>query len=151
MTIRLSTLLLVLSLAGGCALYQPENRVLMNALDKSIAPKSPTTRAALLPLTLPASLLCLSVDGLIVQNAIAMGYAGRDTGEYIWPHLSDRYLDRMAMAPLQAIATPIFFAGDWLWRWMLPFTKNIDTPEESDESDQNTTPSSETVPATPAP
>lgn len=103
-------------LASACAVAEPTNRRTLNAMDAHLAPGSTGARWAALPLTLPAGVLGLAADAIVVHPCCVLDDAWGDTVEYLWRPREESRFRRAAMVPLRAVATPLVFLGDWLTR-----------------------------------
>ena len=113
----LAPLLLLLALLSACSMKEKENRLTLNALDASFAPSSEGARWALAPVALPAGLVALAVDAVVVHPATVVDDAWGDTVEWLWtPKPDESRFRRAVLLPLSALATPLVWVGDWLGR-----------------------------------
>lgn len=105
-----------LLVATSCAIANPDNRRTLNALDANLAPASATARWLALPVTLPAGVLGVAADAVIVHPCCVFDDAWGDTVEWLWEPREESRFRLAVMTPLRAVATPIIFLGDWLAR-----------------------------------
>lgn len=124
--------LLVVAMActAGCTMFDRDNRRTLNLLDANVAPSSTAGRVALLPVAIPVGCVALVADAVVVHPVTAIDDAWGDTVEALWSSRNESPLREVVFTPLAAVATPVVFAGDWLWRCLWP----ID-PREPDEPD----------------
>ena len=119
-----------MSLLAGCAVFQPENRRLTNQLDAHLAPESSTLSWALVPVTLPAGVLSICADAVVVHPAASIDDAWLDTRDLLWRPRDESAFRKAVMAPVAALLTPIVFGGDWLGRSLFNIAPYRDQPEE---------------------
>lgn len=103
-------------LASACAITEPANRRTLNAMDAHLAPASTAARWAALPLTLPAGILGLAADAVVVHPCTVIDDAWGDTVDYLWRPRDESRFRKAVMVPLRAVATPFVFTADWLTR-----------------------------------
>jgi hypothetical protein len=114
---RLAWLLLACALLAGCAVSEKENRRTLNAMDRNLTPASTAGRWAVAPVALPAALVGLAADALIVHPSTVFDDAWRDTVKWLWtPDPSESRFRRAVLLPLIVLATPFVYVGDWLRR-----------------------------------
>ena len=116
------------ALLAGCAIVRPENRRTLNALDAHVIPDLAATRWVAAPVALPAALVAVAADVVIVHPCCVFDDAWGDTREWLWTPRNESRFRRAVMTPLCAFATPFTFLGDWLWRAMW----DIEPREERD-------------------
>jgi hypothetical protein len=108
-------MLLLASLAPGCAVMSSTNRRTLNAMDENWSPETTTGRWACAPLAFPAALVGLLVDALFVNPALAVDDAWNDTVDWLWtPDPDESRFRRAVILPLAALATPFVYVGDWI-------------------------------------
>jgi hypothetical protein len=110
--------------ASGCAIAERDNRRTLNALDEHATPASEPARWALAPLALPVSLVAAAGDMLIVHPVCSVDDAWADTVDVLWTSHGETRFRRVVMIPLAALTTPPFFAGNLLFRSLLPVDPN---------------------------
>lgn len=101
---------------ASCAVMERENRRTLNSLDEHWSPSSEAGRWAAAPVALPAALVGLVVDGLIVNPAVVVDDAWADTVDWLWTPKGESRFRRAVMLPLAALATPFVYVGDWIRR-----------------------------------
>jgi len=107
-------------LFAGCTTMRDDSRRTVDWLDGNLTPESPVARGALLPLAIPVGFLGLVTDTVVVNPACAVDDAWGDTVELLWTSREESPLRRALITPLAAVATPFVFAGEWLWRSIVP-------------------------------
>ncbi len=100
----------------GCAVFLPENRRTLNALDEHIAPTSTAGRWAAAPVTFPAGVVAFVLDVVVVHPATVIDDAWGDTVELLWEPRAETRFRRAVLLPLVTLATPLVFVGDFLGR-----------------------------------
>jgi len=104
----------------GCTVFSSQQRHTLDWLDRNLTPGSSGVREALLPVAIPVGVIGLASDALVVNPAMAIDDAWRDTVELLWSAQDETSMRRALFAPLAAVATPVVFASDWLWRSLWP-------------------------------
>jgi len=105
----------IASLAG-CAIANPDNRLLLNAMDANLTPSSTAGKWALAPLALPAGLAAGVLDAAVVRPVTQLDDAWGDTVDVLWDIGDETTFRQAVLTPLAAIATPLVFAGSWVTR-----------------------------------
>jgi len=114
---RRAALLAVPLLLAACAMSERDNRRTLNALDAALAPGSAGARWALAPVGLPAGLVALAADAVLVHPACVVDVAWGDTRAWLWtPDPDESRFRRAVLLPLVTLATPPVLVGDWLGR-----------------------------------
>ena len=115
----LAALALAAALLGGCAWTNRENRPVWNAFEEHLVPEGDTAFVAALPLTVPAGLVSILLDTVVVHPAQVIDDAAGDASD-VWngwrPGLEDSYYTQMASIPFRAVGTPIVFVLFFLAR-----------------------------------
>jgi hypothetical protein len=113
-------LLVALVLLAGCTTMRDDSRRTLGWLDASLTPGSPGARGALLPVAIPIGFTGLVCDTVVVNPVCAVDDAWGDTVDVLWTSSGESGLRRALFVPLAALGTPFVFAGDWLWRSIVP-------------------------------
>ena len=112
--------LLCAFMLNGCAVMKKDNRVLLNAMDKSLAgsfvTESTTSEIIYSPIIAPAAICAGVIDAAVITPARAIGPAIDDTGEYLWENQSGSDIRKALLFLPKTIATPIVFIGSWTVR-----------------------------------
>lgn len=125
-----AALALALTLLCSCAVTVEENRRALNALDaSSLAPSSTSGRWALSPIALPAGIVTLVVDAVLVHPTTVWDDAWGDTIELLWTPRDESRFRRALMLPLVTLATPLVYIGDGLGRAIFAIPPRDDTDE----------------------
>jgi hypothetical protein len=111
---------------GGCAVFESENRRMLNALDRHVAPPNAAARWALSPLAMPLSLLAVTGDAVIVHPVCSIDDAWADTVDFLWTSHGESRFRRAMLTPLATLATPFAFVGDLGARILFPIDPNED-------------------------
>lgn len=112
--------LLACSTLAGCAVTRPENRVLLNSLDKAVQgsaiTRSTTARVLAAPIALPVGVTAGVLDAAVVTPARAAVPAAKDTSVYLWENPQGSDLRQMMLLVPKIVATPVLFVTDWTCR-----------------------------------
>lgn len=125
--------LLALALCG-CTTVRDDSRRTLDWLDASLVPESNAARIALLPLAVPVGFGGLVFDTVVVNPVYAVDDAWGDTVELLWTSREESALRRALFTPLAALGTPFVFAGDWLWRCVVPTGPRPDDRKDKEVS-----------------
>ena len=119
---RALALLALLPSLAACAVFERDNRVVLNSLDEHVAPSSDVGRWLLAPVALPVGAAAVTVDAVVVRPVTQLDDAWGDTVELLWEPGDQTPFRRVIVAPVMAVATPFVFAADWLARalFMVP-------------------------------
>ncbi|MFO0984445.1 MAG: hypothetical protein U1E76_22415 [Planctomycetota bacterium] len=97
-----------------CAVFERDNRRLLNGIDDCVSPESTATRIALAPVAVPVGTVALATDMFLVHPACMIPRAADDVYDLYWqPREMDAFRKALLFVPL-VVLTPITFAGDWL-------------------------------------
>jgi hypothetical protein len=113
---RIAVVATLLLFCTGCAVFNEDNRLTLNALDEHLAPDSSAARWALAPMGFPLGIVAGVVDLVIVHPATVFDDAWGDTVQLLWTPRDESRFRRAVMLPLVTIATPFVYVGDWLLR-----------------------------------
>jgi len=108
----------LLILCAGCAVFDRHNTPTLNWVEKHLVPDDPTARLLTYPLTIPAGLVAVTADALVVHPASVVDDAWRDTDEVLWHnfHWNEHYATACTTLAPRAVLTPPVVAGDFLAR-----------------------------------
>jgi hypothetical protein len=113
-------LLVCCAMAGGCAIADRNNRLVLNSLDNamqdSAITNSTAARIAAAPLAIPVGTVAGVLDMAVVTPARAAGPAWKDTSEYLWEDPQGSDMRQMMLFVPKVVATPLVFTGDWAFR-----------------------------------
>ena len=123
---RRAPLCAVALFAAACTTMRDDSRRTLGWLDASLAPAAPAARGALLPLVIPVGFAGLCCDTFVVNPACAIDDAWGDTVDLLWTSHEESPLRRALVTPLAALATPLVFAGGWLWRSVVPTAPRVE-------------------------
>ena len=106
-----------LSVLSSCAWTRRENRPVWNAFEANLVPDATVPFAAALPLTLPLGLGAILVDTFVAHPLQVVDDAADDTAD-LWRGLDfeHHYYTQSGLAPLRAVATPVWFLVSFLGR-----------------------------------
>jgi hypothetical protein len=107
-------------LLTGCAFLNRDNTPLLNLVEEELWPESTGARVAVFPVVFPLGFAAVLTDAVVVHPVSVVGDAIEDTGDALWDDWDweNRYMTECAVLPWRAVATPIFFGGDFLGRAM---------------------------------
>ena len=115
-----------LVLLAGCTTVRDDSRRTLDWLDGSFTPGSAGARGALLPVAIPVGFTGLVCDTVVVNPVCAVDDAWGDTVELLWTSKDESPLRRALFVPVATVSTPFVFAGDWLWRSIVPTAPRAD-------------------------
>jgi hypothetical protein len=104
---------------SGCAFMNRNNTPLLNLTENYLVPRTRPARVISYPVTIPVSLVAVSADILLVHPVRVIEDAALDTKD-IWDipasEWEQQYITSSVSFLPRAVATPLFFTGDWLAR-----------------------------------
>jgi hypothetical protein len=108
---------LLLVTLSGCAWSNPANRPLWSSFEKHLVPEQDAAFYASLPLTVPAGLVAVLLDALLVHPVQVTDDAAGDAAD-LWRelHWREEYYTELGFLPLRALGTPVVFVGSWFGR-----------------------------------
>ena len=120
----LLVLLAVMSAGSGCAILHEDNRRLLNMLDVAAADTVTTDttvgKVIFAPLYIPVGIVAGVADAVLVNPAVAAPAAGRETYDLVWQEPSESNVESVLMFVPKVVASPIVFAGYWLFLTLFP-------------------------------
>ena len=118
---RSAMLLMILAFfCSGCAIVDKRNRRTLNLLDSHVRIESTGGRVAAAPVFIPVGLAAALTDMLIVHPIVSVPPAIKDTRECIWENPEGSEFRQMMLFIPKVAFTPVFFAGDLVFRVLLP-------------------------------
>lgn len=115
------TLAFFCTVSPSCAVFFEENRRLTNLMDENFTPESETAQTALVPVAVPAGLLAILSDMIIVHPVSQVPEAVSDTYEFFWENPEGGPVRQAFLFIPKVVLTPVFFAGDWILRSLFGF------------------------------
>lgn len=111
---------LACALSTGCAFMDRDNRRVLNYLDAqakdSWIAKTTAGRIVAAPVALPVGGVAFVLDVAVVQPAMAVPPAAKDTYDFLWkPRGMTPFRKAILFVPV-VVATPIVFVSDWAFR-----------------------------------
>lgn len=128
----------IVLVSGGCTTLLDENRRTLDLCDAHLAPDSATARCLLSPIALPTGLVAGIVDTVAVNPVCAIDDAWDDTHDLLWVSREESTLRRVLFTPFAALATPVVFGTDWVFRSIVPVktrSRSAPLPDVPDEPD----------------
>ena len=116
--------------AAGCTTSRDDSRRTLDLLDANLTPGSPVARGLLLPVAIPVGFAGLVCDTVVVNPVCAIDDAWLDTTDLLWTSRDESTLRRTLFTPLAALATPLVFGLDWLWRSLVPLAPRRERSDE---------------------
>ena len=109
--------LAVVLLAGGCAVFNPQNTPVLNTVEAAV-PSAGLGRVIGFPLLLPFGVAALSLDMVIVHPVSVADDAWRDALDALWRELDwdTEYVSSVTWIPMRTCFTPAVWAGSLLFR-----------------------------------
>lgn len=114
----------------GCTTIRDDSRRTLDLLDANLTPGSPVGRGLLLPVAIPVGFAGLLCDTVVVNPACAIDDAWLDTTDLLWSSRDESMLRRTLFTPVAALATPLVFGLDWLWRSLVPLAPRAELGDE---------------------
>lgn len=123
--------LLVLALLSSCAWTRRENRPVWNSFESHLVPESQAGFVAALPLTVPLGLGAILVDTFVAHPLQVVDDAADDTAD-LWRGLDfeHHYYTQSGLAPLRAVATPVWFLVSFLGRSCFDIRSGADRDQD---------------------
>jgi hypothetical protein len=115
---KLILIVIAASMACGCAMFEEDNRRVLNSMDGAIHPETTWGRIAMAPAGVVVGTAGLATDALVVHPAHQIPKAWDDTVELCWEFGDMSPLRQTVLFPLRVGATPPTFVVDWLCRSM---------------------------------
>ncbi len=113
------SLLLLLSLlvwlSSGCSLADKESRRLTAWMDKRMAPENPIAAKCLLPISIPVSIVTVTLDAVIVNPACNTVGSGK-TIAYMYQDRGLPFFTKALIVPGVLVTVPPIFVVDWMCR-----------------------------------
>jgi hypothetical protein len=106
----------LLSFLTGCAVFNEDNRRVLNKLDEWIQPETTGARVALAPAAVPLGTVAGAADMVLVHPLSVIPDAADDVYELYWKPREMDFLRQSLLIPLFVVLTPPTFVGDWLFR-----------------------------------
>ena len=107
-------LTLAAMLTAGCAFTNPDNTLLLTALDSTVKPESTTGKVLLTPVFVPVGLASGALDICVVHPVRALAFAGKDTYRAVWAEPRGSFAAQALRAIPKAVVTPVVFAFCWV-------------------------------------
>ena len=119
-------LLTVLSCCSGCAIFNRENTRVLNWFEAKVVPKENPARILSYPALIPAGIVVLAVDGIVVHPIASVDDALRDTEDICWKRFDweTGYVTECAKLPLRTVGTPIICVGSFVLRSLFDISPN---------------------------
>ena len=106
--------------SSGCAVLSEKHRHLSKYLDDNLDPQSAALEIALTPVSIPAGLSALVIDGFFINPALALPKAAEDAVS-VFTKLDYTGCAEIWVFPMRIITCPIIFVGSELLRCFIPF------------------------------
>ncbi len=104
----------------GCAVFEDDNRHVLNWLDRKVKLETTGSRVALAPIAVPVGTTALLADMVVVHPATAIPAAAEDVYDIYWRPRKMDILRKSLLVPLSVVVTSPTFTGDWLVRSLFP-------------------------------
>ncbi len=113
---KLILIVIAVSMTCSCAVFEEDNRRVLNTMDKALKPQTVPGQIALAPAGIVVGSAGLTLDALVVHPAHQIPKAWDDTVELCWEFGDMSPLRQTVLFPLRLGATPPTFFVDWLGR-----------------------------------
>lgn len=109
---------LALPLLSGCAVFNRDNTPTLNFVHDHLMPDTAPSKYLAMPLVLPAGLVAVVADMLIVHPITVADDAFYDTGVALWSSMDwkNRYATESAVVVPRAVLSPVVFVACFLGR-----------------------------------
>jgi hypothetical protein len=116
--LKLTALILAGLPLTGCMLTRPDSGPTFRFVEERLVPESPVAQYALLPIFIPVGAAAALTDAAIVHPVSILGDTAKNTRRVLWRNLrwDDAYMTECAALPWRALATPLYFTGEWTSR-----------------------------------
>jgi hypothetical protein len=114
--VRLLLALTGLGLLSACAVFDRDNRLLLNKMDEWVKPRSTAARVALAPVAIPVGTLGLAADAALIHPVVVVPKAADDVYKLYWKPREMDWLRKGLILPLVTVLTPPTFTADWFGR-----------------------------------
>ena len=111
---------------GGCAIYNRDNTRVLNWFEDNLLPKENPAKVLSYPVMIPAGLVSVAIDGIIVHPVSCVDDALRDTRDICWRHFDwdNQYVTECAQLLPRTIFTPFVAAGSFIFRSLFDIPPN---------------------------
>jgi hypothetical protein len=115
---RTVIILLLLCFTGGCAVFNRENTRALNFVEKQLVPADPLAKKLTYPITIPVSIVAVTIDMFLLHPLFVVPDALDDTNDWLWSRMEweKEYFTTAASVVPRTAATPLAFAGSFLGR-----------------------------------
>jgi hypothetical protein len=113
---HLILIVIVATMTSACAMFEEDNRRVLNAMDSAIQPDSTPIRIGLAPVGVVIGTAGLAADAVVVHPLHQIAPAWDDTMDLCWRFGDTSPLRQTVLFPLRLGATPVTFTADWLGR-----------------------------------
>jgi hypothetical protein len=117
-------------------LTRPDSGPTFRYVEDHLVPENKTAQYLLLPVFIPVGAVAALTDAAIVHPLTILDDTAHNTGRALWRnlHWDDAYMTESAALPWRALATPLYFAGEWTGRVL------FEIPEAADEARRRSSP-----------
>ncbi len=115
---RIIVLMLLICFTGGCAVFNRENTRALNFIEKQLIPADPIAKKLTYPLTVPVSIVAVTIDMFLLHPLFVIPDALDDTKGWLWDRMDwkNEYITMSASVIPRTVATPLAFTGSFLGR-----------------------------------
>ncbi|MFC1706621.1 hypothetical protein ACFL59_07350 [Planctomycetota bacterium] len=117
---RVSSALLLLSLMlCGCAVLEPDKRLITHAFDEALSPEDPVAEVVLAPIGIPVGVTVLALDGLFV-NPIRFFPEALDDANSVFTEVPCAGLGEVLVFPMRVVTFAVILIGSEVFRCSVP-------------------------------
>ncbi|HUW30541.1 MAG TPA: hypothetical protein VM223_02915 [Planctomycetota bacterium] len=132
MRIHALALVGVAVLCSGCAVFYRENTPTLNFVENKLVPEKNPARTLAYTYAVPAGILAVAADAVIVRPASVVGDAAKDT-ESVWRDFNwnERYVSSCASVVPRAVFTPVAFTACFVGRSLFDIPTRAQTARKT--------------------
>lgn len=115
---RFILFMLLICFTGGCAVFNRENTRALNFIEQQLVPADPTAKKLTYPLTVPVSIVAVTIDMFLLHPLFVIPEALDDTNDWLWNRMDwkNEYFTMAASVIPRTVATPLAFTVSFLGR-----------------------------------
>ena len=119
-------------LCHGCAIFNRDNTRVLNWFEATAIPRKSPAKTIAYPVLIPAGLVAVGIDGLIVHPIASVDDALRDTDDICWQRFQwdTQYVTECAKLPIRTIGTPVIAVGSLVLRSLFDIRPNLSDAEQ---------------------
>ena len=116
----------VMASCGGCSVFRQSNRRTLNCLNEHVSFDSTAGKIAAAPVFMPVGWVAVATDAIIINPAVAVPDAYKDTKELVWENPEGSGFRQAMLFLPKVVVTPVVYIGDWVGRVLFPIEARED-------------------------